>query len=629
MDSPEQTPAVFHYRPLLPGEIRLLCVEQDGQTTITARLEHVTIESTPAYWALSYAWGVMPQDQHIILDDSPLFVTRHLLDGLVRFRDTILKSQSEEHGGASLLWVDAICINQLDDDEKSVQIPMMGAIYSNCHSVLTWLGTASLGEQEAFAELVQIFEETQQESPDLRYLVSRAGAEPLRETYEEIHASVPPGERRRGVATALHFVGERTWFDRLWAAQEVALAPRRDPTVLLDSCVATYNILCYLTLSLRKWDSSHQRLLAFAEFAWAVQEPEVGIPGADESNTRCAWHLIQSLSGAVGLQATNPQDYIYGVLGLVPEGTLPTELRPKYSEPYQVVYHRYATFLISSLRSLHCLQYGRLGMLQGVPSWVPDLRYPDQENKYSHHPTDTFDRRKHITMPLVTISDNDSVMNTYGVKLGRCFPPSAILSRYMPADPQDTLAGHGTLSSTAMSTTAVGYQEFCIGLTRHFERSYSDLPKERPDKPDRGWLLKLGCMLLTGTPEDEAYMWDRDTGSRALSAIRDLVTKWRNNDYILLETGELASIYGGRQTGHLDLAPEDVVCQLPDVEFATFLRPTGDGKYKTVASAFFCVDNTDTFGENLFEVNQRRQQAIWDSAEGRDTALDVIRLQIV
>ena len=51
------------------------------------------------------------------------------------------------------IWIDAVCINQNDDLEKSGQIPLMGEIYSKAAEVLVWLGSGSKEEQYAFAQI--------------------------------------------------------------------------------------------------------------------------------------------------------------------------------------------------------------------------------------------------------------------------------------------------------------------------------------------------------------------------------------------------------------------------------------------------------------------------------------------
>jgi hypothetical protein len=48
------------------------------------------------------------------------------------------------------LWVDALCINQDDDEEKSQQVAMMREIYSSATRVLIWLGKKTQLVQAAF-----------------------------------------------------------------------------------------------------------------------------------------------------------------------------------------------------------------------------------------------------------------------------------------------------------------------------------------------------------------------------------------------------------------------------------------------------------------------------------------------
>jgi hypothetical protein len=46
-----------------------------------------------------------------------------------------------------VLWIDAICINQNDDDEKSHQVGMMRKIYKACQKCTVWLGEGPEGPQ--------------------------------------------------------------------------------------------------------------------------------------------------------------------------------------------------------------------------------------------------------------------------------------------------------------------------------------------------------------------------------------------------------------------------------------------------------------------------------------------------
>lgn len=55
-----------------------------------------------------------------------------------------------------VLWIDAICINQKDTDEKNIQIPLMGDIYKTASQVVVWLG-ASTPEIELAVSWVQTY----------------------------------------------------------------------------------------------------------------------------------------------------------------------------------------------------------------------------------------------------------------------------------------------------------------------------------------------------------------------------------------------------------------------------------------------------------------------------------------
>jgi hypothetical protein len=60
-----------------------------------------------------------------------LNITTNLFDALKRLR---LPDADR------VLWVDAICINQFDLEEKNIQVPLMKDIYSKASVVLIWLG---------------------------------------------------------------------------------------------------------------------------------------------------------------------------------------------------------------------------------------------------------------------------------------------------------------------------------------------------------------------------------------------------------------------------------------------------------------------------------------------------------
>jgi hypothetical protein len=91
--------------------------------------------------ALSYEWKQSEGSIGITCNGVSLPVTRNLASALRALR---LPSNPR------VLWVDAVCIDQNNPEEKPKQIPLMREIYTSAKSVLTWLGPDFPGVQEAF-----------------------------------------------------------------------------------------------------------------------------------------------------------------------------------------------------------------------------------------------------------------------------------------------------------------------------------------------------------------------------------------------------------------------------------------------------------------------------------------------
>jgi hypothetical protein len=124
------------YQPLNPNEIRLLKPLSRPSNSLSFEIVHISLLSKPRYAALSYTWG-SPGDAHRILLNGQHFpIRQNLYDALQQVQSSKLVDQ--------YLWVDAICINQGENDdalnERSVQITLMKQIYEQATKVLVWLG---------------------------------------------------------------------------------------------------------------------------------------------------------------------------------------------------------------------------------------------------------------------------------------------------------------------------------------------------------------------------------------------------------------------------------------------------------------------------------------------------------
>ena len=102
------------------------------------------ISGYSGYSALSYRWGDDEPIHPVILNGRIIYVRRHLWDFLMQARD---------NGWYNRLWIDALCINQLDGPERDSQVMMMGEIYSRACNVLVLLGPLTSDETRALIEM--------------------------------------------------------------------------------------------------------------------------------------------------------------------------------------------------------------------------------------------------------------------------------------------------------------------------------------------------------------------------------------------------------------------------------------------------------------------------------------------
>ncbi|KAF2423735.1 heterokaryon incompatibility, partial [Tothia fuscella] len=84
------------------------------------------------YDALSYTWGTEDKTETILCNGVELPITANLFQAL-----RMLRPSAKER---RYLWVDAICINQADESEKSDQVWNMLHIYQTARKVMAWLG---------------------------------------------------------------------------------------------------------------------------------------------------------------------------------------------------------------------------------------------------------------------------------------------------------------------------------------------------------------------------------------------------------------------------------------------------------------------------------------------------------
>ena len=126
--------AQYPYRQLdhRTRQFRLLAL-QPGRFSDPLRcsIRESNLDERLQYDALSYTWGTRDSKIPIEVHGQSFSVTENLYAALQHLR---------QDGKELMLWVDALCINQLDLVEKSHQVQQMRYIYECATSVIAWLG---------------------------------------------------------------------------------------------------------------------------------------------------------------------------------------------------------------------------------------------------------------------------------------------------------------------------------------------------------------------------------------------------------------------------------------------------------------------------------------------------------
>jgi hypothetical protein len=125
----------YIYQPLQDGQIRLVVLRNHGHHLVGS-ISVVSLGKHSNFDAISYRWARTEEEQnteYLYCDDctSHLRITPRLHRILTRLRSIkVPAGQSGVH-----VWVDAICINQNDPDERSKQVISMANIYRRADTV--------------------------------------------------------------------------------------------------------------------------------------------------------------------------------------------------------------------------------------------------------------------------------------------------------------------------------------------------------------------------------------------------------------------------------------------------------------------------------------------------------------
>ncbi|KAF0332624.1 HET domain-containing protein [Colletotrichum asianum] len=171
-------------------------------------------EQSITYEALSYTWGDSTKIAEVIIDGQKVAVTVNLYDALLHLRNA---------GEDRILWVDALCINQQDNYERTHQVAKMSFIYQKAQGVIIWLGKTTY-------EIDQLFKATRRLDKSVQKRPRPSDDAERRKVWIEEGRQIMgswnwdwywEGEILR---VGLQDLLDRSWFRRVWVVQEAANA---------------------------------------------------------------------------------------------------------------------------------------------------------------------------------------------------------------------------------------------------------------------------------------------------------------------------------------------------------------------------------------------------------------------
>ncbi|ORY04568.1 heterokaryon incompatibility protein-domain-containing protein [Clohesyomyces aquaticus] len=183
-------------------EIRLVeLLDGSESETISLRFHRRVLDDSLDFTALSYMWGDPDETRTILLDGTTFVIRENLWQFLseVRRQGTYRKT---------LLWIDAICINQGNIRERNHQVELMGDLYSKATLVAAWLGVAGNGSDVAMDLLNRRFCNSCEASHRIgfHYISYRC--------------------LERTELSTIEVLLSRPYWRRVWITQEVILAKR-------------------------------------------------------------------------------------------------------------------------------------------------------------------------------------------------------------------------------------------------------------------------------------------------------------------------------------------------------------------------------------------------------------------
>lgn len=299
------------------------------------------------------------------------------------------------------IWIDALCINQNDKEEKASQIASMNQVYRKAQKVWVWLGFAE--DQDSMQDAVDLI-------PVVAcavYRASKFSGQPDHHDTEDKAFTQAIRQTNERTRQALNVFLNNEWFRRVWILQEFVLA--RSVMFLYGRFPIEERLVFDALRKLRKLSLASGELLEdatgdlghgtsifrakeqfleerFLQNVYETTESSGNEPRKPES-------LLLKLAEETGLhqQCLLPQDRVFGILGIL----TPTQYEELGKDLFGItdtakLYTEFSAATLpvaldddSAYFPWRWLDYAcGKKEIPGLPSWVPDLHYGFTSTNY-------------------------------------------------------------------------------------------------------------------------------------------------------------------------------------------------------------------------------------------------------
>ncbi|EXJ61542.1 hypothetical protein A1O7_01970 [Cladophialophora yegresii CBS 114405] len=355
------------YSTLRDDEIRTLLLAPGKNTPMVCELQVIPSPTSAQFEALSYVWGDTTKSNSISCNGFEFTITESLYTALthLRYPDSWRR-----------IWVDQLCINQLENQELMKQVAMMGKLYSSACRVIIWLGDFIEFKSRPL-RLPSLLFKAADASKKVTAATNHATITSTSSLDSQSYPTTRPKNRRNNTPPALKHalsIFQHVYFSRKWTFQEIVLAKAA--------------IICCGDLEMAWSDLS----LWYFHYASKLRSSSLlyDSDGAFENILKVRNELDKgtlTLSNLLMLTrprlSTKPEDAVYALLGLVPDlvASLDRSFEAIVSSAEEDLFRLYLEVFrhcIDKEQDLAILSAaGRYrGNAQAVnwPGWLPDWR---------------------------------------------------------------------------------------------------------------------------------------------------------------------------------------------------------------------------------------------------------------